>query len=224
MRHLGFAWLAGIAIVVACDSNVETVDGSGGAGTTSASSTSVTKSASSSVASTSAPSSTTGGGNTCEQACQHAATCGFDVCAQFMLDCNNPLAECPAACILDASCGDLLAIAMGSIPPVLGACLFECQQGTGGGGTGGGGQGCGQCAFGADCFDPCFNSQNCMAWGQCALGCGDPGCYADCNAMHPEAVAEYTQIYACMCTSCQAECATEVDPCNQGGTGGAGGS
>ncbi len=224
-RHLVMACFA---LALGCSSDVDTVDGGGGSGTTSASATvGVTSgpTTSTTVATTAAvTSSSTGGGNTCEQGCAHLAKCGLDVCGQVGIDCQDPNTECPMGCVLDASCADLTeAIINMAPPPALAACLGACQGGTGGGG--GGMQGCGQCAFGADCFQGCFNDPDCQAWGQCAAGCSDPQCYADCNAMNPAAADSYGPIYACVCAACSSECGAQMDPCNQGmGTGGAGGS
>ena len=82
---------------------------------------------------------------------------------------------------------------------------------------------CGQCIFQANCADGCMNDPACQQWGQCALNCNTPDCYADCNAQHPDAAAQYEAIYACSCTSCETDCGATMDPCNQGATGAGGG-
>lgn len=216
-----------LALAIGCSSDVDTVDGTGGAGGASTTaSTTVATNVSSSVSSTSASttvqsSSSTGGGNICEQGCAHIVKCtGFDLCAMGV-DCQNPQFDCPMACVNDASCDDLIALAGGNAPPQLQACLAVCQGGQGGGGGGGS---CQSCLFQNDCANPCFNDQACLqGWGQCAQGCTDPACFDACDAMFPQTEPVYSQVYACACMACDTECGATMDPCNAG-TGGAGGN
>lgn len=153
----------------------------------------------------------------CEQLCGNVTTCFGADCSQLGVDCTNPQFDCPAECLKDASCADLGAIAQGNVPPAYAPCLQMCQGGgMGGGGTGGGAQGgCQQCAFSANCLNSCFGDSACMAWAQCAQNCQDPACFSMCNAANPNAAMQYGAVYSCMCTSCEMECAAQVDPCNQ---------
>jgi hypothetical protein len=217
-----------LGLAIGCSSDVDTVDGTGGAGgASSTASTTVATNASTTVGSTSGStttaqsSSSTGGGNVCEQGCAHIVKCtGFDLCAMGV-DCQNPQFDCPMTCVNDASCADLLALAGGSAPPELQACIAACQGGQGGGGGGGDCQGC---VFQNDCVNPCLNDQACLqGWGQCAQGCADPACFDACDAMFPETAPVYGQVYACACNACDVECGATMDPCDSG-SGGAGGN
>jgi len=173
----------------------------------------------------------TGPMTVCDEACAHAAECGLNICGFQMLDCANRQYECAAECIKDASCEQILSIASGDIDPALGVCLYVCQNG----GQGGGGQGeqCGTCLFQNDCLDPiqtCPGATDCDAWGDCASACAQsdpqPSCFDACDAQYPGAAPAYSLVYECGCTSCETDCTSMIDPCNQGGSGagGAGGA
>jgi hypothetical protein len=164
-------------------------------------------------------------GNLCDQACGKAAGCGLPICQFAGVDCAMPGVDCPAQCILDADCGAINSLATMNPDPVLSACLQGCQGGGGGaGGMGMGGAGggspmdCGACAQQAGCPQQC-QGPGCNQWGQCAFGCFQtnptPQCFAQCNAQVPQAAMGYEQVYDCLCTSCEAECLTTVDACNQ---------
>jgi hypothetical protein len=215
----------GFAVALGCSSDVDTVDGTGGAGagttaTNAVSSTAnvtVSTSASSTTsgsAQSTASSTSSGGGNICEQGCAHILKCtGFDACAMGV-DCMNPMFDCPMGCVNDASCEDIIASAGGNPPPALAACLQGCQ-GQGGGGGGGGGGDCQGCVFQNDCASPCINDNECIqGWGPCAQNCTDPACFNACDAMFPESAMVYQQVYDCACMACDTECGATMDPCN----------
>jgi hypothetical protein len=183
--------------------------GMGGAGASSSSST--TTSASSSSSGTAVGGS--GGGNTCEQACDKIEnTCGFaGACAQLMIDCSDPAAECPSQCIVDPStdCADIASLASQNPDPMLGACLQACQGGTGGGGGAGGGMpgNCGNCVT-MQCaaeLQACQGDQNCQQFVMCAQNCADMMCANGCLQMFPG--QESQDVLACACGSCMADCA-----------------
>jgi hypothetical protein len=213
-------------LALACGSEVTTTGttgagGSGGSGGAGGSGSVSSSSASTSVSATDASSSTGPVGTPCEQACAKIETCGFGTCQQFGINCGDPQYDCVGECLVDATCADIIALAQGNGPPEIQACVSGCQ----GGGQGGGGQGgaCGQCIFQSNCAGGCMNDPACQAWGQCALNCSTPDCYADCNTQFPEAAMQYGAIYECACSSCATDCEATMDPCNQGsGSGGAG--
>jgi hypothetical protein len=172
-------------------------------------------------------------GNACEEVCGRVEECFGITCEQFNIDCDSPEAQCPAECAIDASCDELAAIAQGDPPPEVAECLeVQCGiGGDGGGGTGGDGAGgappqdCNPCLFQNDCLDPCMGQQACQGWGQCAFNCQSPDCYANCNAMFPQAEPFYSQIYPCICDNCPG-CEERIDACsfvNEGGGGANGG-
>lgn len=218
--------LAASAAIAACsgdtvvNNNGNGSGGQGGEGTTTTTSGTTTTTTSGTTTTT-----TTGPGNTCEQGCAHAAECGLDICSLANIDCTNPQFDCPAQCLLDATCAQIATIPSGNnMDPALQGCLFLCQ----GGGQGGGGPGqeCQNCVVQscASVLQSC-STQDCQDWGQCALNCADSQCLTDCNNQFPTAEPYYTQVYGCLCASCDMACAT-LDPCSQpgGGTGGGGGA
>ncbi len=226
-----------LTLVVACSNSVETADGSGGSGSGSSGDVTVgttasTTSSTSSTTSSTTASTTTGGGTECEMACQHLQDCtGFDVCSQFnQLDCSNPQSDCPSACINDASCAEILALAQNQPSPTLQACIGACQ----GGGTGGGMQGsCSDCAQNSCTaqIGACFQDNACQAWLNCAGMCSDAACYATCDTNNPNAGAARQAVVDCACTDCNAACAAQIGTCGgvgagggMMGTGGAGGN
>jgi hypothetical protein len=154
-------------------------------------------------------------------ACQHLQDCtGFDVCGQTtVLDCSNPQADCPSACINAATCAEIIAAAQMQPAPELQACVGACQ----GGGTGGGMQGsCSSCAQNA-CqmqIGACLQDNACQAWLQCAGMCADAACYATCAANNPNASALAQPVVDCACTDCNAECGPQIGTCGGVGTGG----
>lgn len=222
---LGSLGLTATAALVACGDTVITPAGTGGQGgaggaqtTTVATTTTTTATTTTTTTSTS-----TGPMTLCDQACQHASDCGVDVCSFAMIDCANPQTDCPAQCLLDANCLQILSLLTQNPDPALIGCITGCQGGAGGGGPGGSCQGCAFQSCGMvlqSCGTP-----ECQAWQQCAQGCSDPQCFADCNAQNPGASTYYGDVYDCLCTSCETDCAMTADPCNQviPGTGGAGG-
>ena len=218
MRTAGKIIITGFFLAVGCSSEVDTVDGTGGnGGGTTAQTTSQTVGttvAATTTSNTVASSTSSLMGTPCEQGCQHIENCTGFTCAQAGVNCSDPGADCLGACVVAASCADIIAAAQGNPPPALAACLQGCQGGQGGGG--GGAQGCAQCVFDNGCADPCINDQTCIGgWGQCAQNCQDAQCFSDCNQQHPESSAIYTQVYACACTNCDMQCAANMDPCNQ---------
>lgn len=157
-------------------------------------------------------------GTDCEQVCVNVEACFGVTCADVMIDCNDPNFDCPASCLVDASCAELAAAAQGNFSPAIAACVQACQGGAGGAGGGGGGgspMACGQCLFGADCLNGCFGDMACQAFAQCAQMCTNPACFDACEAANPGAAMAYTQIYGCACTNCDPECGAVMDPCNQ---------
>lgn len=156
----------------------------------------------------------------CEQVCINVETCFGVNCAMAGLDCSNPQADCPAACLQDASCDELIAVFNQNPSPEIAACLAGCQGGEGGAG-GGPPQNCVPCLFQNQCLQPCMNQPGCQGWAPCAQGCQDPSCFQACNAQFPEAEPFYSQIYQCACDNCEG-CEAQMDPCNQGAGGSAG--
>jgi len=217
---------------VACGSDVEedpmfgsSSTGAGGASSASSSaSTGVTTTGSATASGTSSSTSSSqqssssgaGGGGPCEQACDKIANdCGFgDVCSQIQqLDCNsNPNADCYGQCILDADCAAIASLAGSNPDPDLVACASGCNGGQGG--AGGGGQdcqGCAQSSCGQEAI-ACVSDSECQAWINCVQTCADPACVAACDATHIAAEPLYSDLKACLCTSCGTECAA-LDPC-----------
>jgi hypothetical protein len=165
-----------------------------------------------------------GGGNACQDACNKASSCGFNLCGMFNIDCADatPAMDCVAACIENDTCAQI------ETPATL-ACAMACNaQGTGGAG-GGSVMGCTACAA-QSCFGQagaCEGSPDCKAWLQCLQTCIVPTCAAECNQANPGAATLYDPVYACLCTSCSTPCSGVLDPCDQlpdGGMGGAGGA
>lgn len=160
----------------------------------------------------------------CEQVCDNVEACFGVSCGQF-IDCNNPDAQCPAECAVNASCEELAQIAQNNPPPEIAECLeVQCGiGGDGGGGTGGAPpQSCNSCLFQSGCLAPCQGQQACQGWGQCSFNCQTPDCYANCNAMFPDAEPYYSQIYPCICDNCPG-CEDRIDACsfvNEGGANG----
>lgn len=231
--------LRALALVVlfGCGSEViQTDDGGGGSGlgpsqggsdpTTNAGGGPPTNGGGSSVGG--APPTTNNGGSggaipgtPCEQVCSNVETCFGVSCETAGLDCNNPQFDCPAECLQNASCDELVATFNQNPPPEIAACIGECQGGEGGAGGGPPQQGCVQCLFQNQCLQPCMNQPGCQGWAPCAQNCQDPSCFADCNAQFPEAEPFFSQIYECACANCEG-CDAPMDPCNQGAGGSAG--
>lgn len=236
-----FLYLAGSlclalgASMAACSGDVvennPSGSGAGGSGGSTTTSTTTTET-STETTTTTTTTTTTGPLTVCDDACAHAAECGFPVCQFQELDCANPQYECAAQCIVEASCAQIATLPTQNPDPALAACVYGCQGGGAGGGGGGPpAQECGTCLFQNNCLDPiqsCTGATDCNAWGQCAQDCGQndpqPSCFDACDAMYPGAAPAYTQLYQCACTSCETDCMALMDPCNQGGTGGAGGA
>lgn len=221
------------ATFAACGSEVSTATGGGGAGaggtstttdtTTVTTSTTMTTSSSSSSSSSSgttssSSSSSSGGGNACTQECALVQQCfGFDGCAQFGIDCNNPAPQ--AQCLIDCigqgnpTCNNIQQVAT--------ACFGVCQNVTDGGppppmdgGPGGDCQGCaiGQCQGAAFA---CAQNQACMGWLGCVGQCeqsSNPGCPAACDMQFAAAKPLFDSLYACTCNNCAMECGA-LDPC-----------
>jgi hypothetical protein len=167
-------------------------------------------------------SSSTGGLNSCDIACDKASTCGFDFCSQFNINCANPpqQAQCPLNCIANGSCGDIAKLAMQNFATPLGACILGCQgmgPGSSGAGPGSSGSGpppvpCQQCTL-QQCGGPLFacNAKkgpgSCSEWLACAQGCGQSSmCLFGCDNQFPNAQPEYTGVYQCLCSKCDASC------------------
>jgi hypothetical protein len=173
----------------------------------------------------------------CESVCANVEQCFGVSCAAVGVNCDDPAAQCPAACLVDASCDEILAALQGNGTARQQACLQTCggmgTGGAGGSGTGGGSpMECGQCVFQNGCAAPCMGNPDCGQWFGCVTSCSDPACFTACTEQYPAAADEAAQIFACSCTNCSAECGSVSDPCNQpgagvgggGGTGGAGGA
>ncbi|MFO0546894.1 MAG: hypothetical protein U0271_00835 [Polyangiaceae bacterium] len=156
-------------------------------------------------------------GTPCEQLCQKIEGCGFPGCAQAGIDCNNPQTDCPATCLQDATCADLVAVVQGNPPPEIATCLQGCQ---------GGGQTCQQCIQNScvQAATPCFQDNSCQGWLGCVQNCQTSQCFFDCDAQFAGSAPLYDPIYACACQNCGMECAMGLEPCSHGstGTGGAG--
>ncbi|MSP26037.1 MAG: hypothetical protein EXR75_12930 [Myxococcales bacterium] len=157
-------------------------------------------------------SSSTGGGSTCDQACAKIANeCGFgDVCSQIpVLNCADPMSECPGACVLEASCIAIASLAGGMPDPKLVGCVQACQGGgQGGSGQGGGPPGNCQNCVSQNCgaeFQKCQGDKACGAFLQCAQGCkGDQKCVADCGTKNPSDATK--ALLTCASTKCAMEC------------------
>jgi hypothetical protein len=89
----------------------------------------------------------------------------------------------------------------------------------GGGGAGGiGGAGtcddllcneCSDCAVADLCMaedSACDGNAECGAYGVCLAGCGDAACFMQCAMMHPDGVAEFDALIACICGTCSTSC------------------
>lgn len=163
------------------------------------------------------PTSGAGGfGNSCEEACAKVDMCaGFaGACGLIGVDCNDPNAECPAACVNAADCAALTSLIGQNPDPTLSACLDMCDLGQGGaggaGGSGGGGSqiACGICT-GQNCSgaaQACQGVAACQAYAQCAANCSNPTCEQDCLANNPS--AESTALSTCVCDNCSNQCAS----------------
>ena len=166
-----------------------------------------------------------GMGNMCDQACDKLAVeCGFgNVCdmppVSNVLNCADPQSDCPAQCVLDASCA-----AIGSLPtnmpdPVLQSCVQACQGGSGG--AGGGMASCQTCLTNSCLTElaACNVAQSpCAMFIQCGANCapGDGACIKACELAHPS--KETTAVIQCGTANCASECGLGA-----GGAGGAGG-
>jgi hypothetical protein len=142
------------------------------------------------------------GGSTtmaCNQACQHAASCGFDVCGMFGIMCTNvpPMYDCILNCIDGVPCANFMGGAF--------ACYQMCMNMGNDGG-------------------PPPNDAGCFGWLQCQGACYqqspiDPTCFGNCDMMFPNAAPLYDPVYACTCTSCMSQCGAE-NPCSHVPDGG----
>jgi hypothetical protein len=243
--------LATCSLVLACGADVRP-EGGGGSGTGDdggAPSTTVTTGGTSSNGGAPPnPTTTTGGApqggspstggspplQPCEAVCANVEMCFGVSCATVGVNCDDPAAQCPAACLVDASCDEILGALQGNGTPRQQACLQACggmgTGGAGGAGTGGGSpMECGQCVFQNGCGAPCMGNPDCGGWFGCIAACGDPACYTACTEQYPAAAEEAAEIFSCSCANCGAECGSVSDPCNQpgvgtGGGGGAGGA
>ncbi|HVY45457.1 MAG TPA: hypothetical protein VHB21_06235, partial [Minicystis sp.] len=186
--------LAGAVAMAACSSSVSDTNGSGGGnGGTSSHTATASSSHASSTGQGGSGGTTSMGGDACSMACDHAASCGLDFCAQYQLDCSTSQGQCVAGCINGASCQDIMDAANMQGPVF--ACGVVCLTGGGSGGgsgTGGGSQGCFQCAgqpCGGDVFACQQDAQSgCGDWLNCAGACnGDVSCLGACDAMYPNA-------------------------------------
>jgi hypothetical protein len=194
----------------ACGSSVTSetgsASGSGGKGgsavtvTTSGSKASVTASASS-------------GGNTlCDQACGKIKDqCKFgDLCSQFnIIDCKNPMADCPSKCIINAECSKIGTLLSMPDPDLL-CCLQECQ---------GKCDKCQTCVLSkcAGDLQTCNKDQKCKDFLACAQKCNqEQKCLGDCAAKNDSSATQ--ALVACSQKNCTTACA------NTSGAGGAGGA
>lgn len=161
-------------------------------------------------------------GSVCERACARAEEeCGVNFCEENSIDCSTPQFDCIAQCVLDArSCE-----ALSSNDRTFGACLLLCAQDTGAGG-GGNSTTCGVCSLQSGCLTAlnCDGNTSCEEWARCAGGCfirnAGPECFRACDEKASEGgetvEALYREVYACTCTSCEAECEASADPCSVG--------
>jgi hypothetical protein len=152
-----------------------------------------------------------GAGSLCDQACDKLATeCGLgQVCSMppvsNLLDCADPMADCPGQCILDADCTAILSLLGQNMDPALTACLGACQGGQGGGGGGGGD--CVTCVTTSCTAEAiaCSNEmQGCAQVLTCAqmCGAGDTACV---NACVPAMQTQVTMdLIACAQNNCPA--------------------
>jgi hypothetical protein len=88
---------------------------------------------------------------------------------------------------------------MGGVPPVItvGEQCTTC--------------GASECA---DTLTSCSASPDCTDWLACVTACDSSDCIAACDAGHVDAVRVYTDVYACLCTSCKADC-TDAGACEK---------
>lgn len=227
---------AGVSVLgaafLACGGSTVTQASSSAAGTggaTSSSSKTVTTGTNTTVSSTGSDTTTntvsstgSGGGSNCDVACQKAIMCGFDVCKQAGVDCNNltPQQKCLTDCAADpmVNCNNIF------------NCYQQCMgMGAGGGNPGDGGQTCQQCAVGgiggggkctqeaqACATDNPMAMDSCANWLQCVAQCQDSACATACDmqySMNANTVKEYKALYACTCANCKTECMA-TDPCS----------
>lgn len=150
-------------------------------------------------------------GNPCEQACAKVDMCaGFPgACGVIGVDCMDPMANCPAACINAADCPALLSLLGTSPDPTLATCIDDCNLGAGGGGgdTGSPVQ-CALCTF-QNCqsqSQACNGEPDCQDYVQCVAACSTPACEADCLVAHPS--TESSELSSCVCGNCVSQCAT----------------
>jgi DNA-binding CsgD family transcriptional regulator len=66
----------------------------------------------------------------------------------------------------------------------------------------------------ADTLTSCSASPDCTDWLACVTACDSSDCVAACDAGHVDAVRVYTDVYACLCTSCKADC-TDAGACEK---------
>src|SRR5690606_31300482 len=122
----------------ACGSDVEPDPGTGGSATTTSSAGGMGGGTTTTTTSTTSSTTTGGGGfeNKCEEACfklEGECSAPAGSCAtcqnQLGISCGEPEAECPAECILAASCIQIYSLVSQNPDPMLMGCLEGCGVG-----------------------------------------------------------------------------------------------
>lgn len=84
------------------------------------------------------------------------------------------------------------------------------SQCDGSGNCGDGGAGCIGCAITVTCagiYDACVQSQECIAYSDCAGQCPDPQCLDKCGMSFPEGAGLYDALVVCViCDACYFDC------------------